>query len=669
MILRSINVSNFGLFSGSHTIDLVPKSQNGSSSPIVLIGGKNGAGKTTLLEAVRLALYGRRSLGPRVGQAEYEAYLRAAIHRGDQIYGASVGLEFDYAEAGKVHSYRVQREWSVRGKSVTEALLLEKDNFVVSEVPKEEWHQFLQELIPPGLSQLFFFDGEKIREIADGDEDSEQLAEAVRGLLGVELVNRLRTDLGLFLARHQKGENADGAAKLEQSLREISALERQCSELTEMIADLHTQRDTEARVAEQIKRRFVAEGGDAAAKRGRLEGERAEVQRQTAIIEHELKDLANGLLPFAFAPKLVRSFMTALKEIGLTEDGISFTKELSKRLNDWEKREKPKRRAKWSAEHWSDLKRFVGEWESKSNGSSSTCPAFQEVGDGATTLARIYEVDQLARPRAVALREELEDLEKRRRRVETALLRAENAAAGEMLDELRLAEQKLGATEATLSARENEMKILRGQQTTAERQRDRLLEMQQQSAASERKLELASRTAKTLAEYEKRLLTQKLSQLQTEFVRCFNKLARKREFISGVRIDPQTFGVTLIDRSGNEVPKVNLSAGEKQIYAIAILWALARTSGRPLPMIIDTPLARLDSEHRKNLVETYFPAASHQVVLLSTDTEVDVSLVKHLKENISHSFRLEYDPDKQLTVVAPGYFGDEPVKGGRRAVQ
>ena len=54
-----------------------------------------------------------------------------------------------------------------------------------------------------------------------------------------------------------------------------------------------------------------------------------------------------------------------------------------------------------------------------------------------------------------------------------------------------------------------------------------------------------------------------------------------------------------------------------------MLWALGRTSGRPLPVIIDTPLARLDSDHRRLLVENYFPQASHQVILLSTDTEVD----------------------------------------------
>jgi len=53
------------------------------------------------------------------------------------------------------------------------------------------------------------------------------------------------------------------------------------------------------------------------------------------------------------------------------------------------------------------------------------------------------------------------------------------------------------------------------------------------------------------------------------------------------------------------------------------LWGLARASARPLPAVIDTPMARLDAAHRQHLVERYFPNASHQVIVLSTDTEVD----------------------------------------------
>src|SRR5262249_3190396 len=174
--------------------------------------------------------------------------------------------------------------------------------------------------------------------------------------------------------------------------------------------------------------------------------------------------------------------------------------------------------------------------------------------------------------------------------------------------------------------------------------RGRLLEEQAGAASAAERAALATRTAHVLAEYEGRLLHNKLEQLRSEFVRRFNQLARKGDLIADVHIDPKVFTTTLVDAKGRAVPEAALSAGEKQVYAIAMLWALARTSGRPLPMIIDTPLARLDSDHRSNLIERYFPAASHQVVLLSTDTEVDEALVRALGRSASHSYRLHSDP-------------------------
>ena len=105
------------------------------------------------------------------------------------------------------------------------------------------------------------------------------------------------------------------------------------------------------------------------------------------------------------------------------------------------------------------------------------------------------------------------------------------------------------------------------------------------------------------------------------------------------------FSLSLYDSQGQPVPKHRLSAGEKQLLAISFLWGLARVSGRNLPVAIDTPLGRLDSSHRNNLVERYFPTASHQVILLSTDTEIGKSEVEMLREQdaIAREYLLQYD--------------------------
>src|SRR3954462_3867567 len=122
MILRSIVLENFGLYAGTQRLDLVPRKSPDRETPVVLVGGGNGAGKTTLLEAVRLALYGRRALGLRVAQSEYEEHLRSRLHSGSNATVCSVGLEFDYAEGGVVHRYRVCRQWVLRGAKAIESL-------------------------------------------------------------------------------------------------------------------------------------------------------------------------------------------------------------------------------------------------------------------------------------------------------------------------------------------------------------------------------------------------------------------------------------------------------------------------------------------------------------------------------------------------------------------
>ncbi len=141
----------------------------------------------------------------------------------------------------------------------------------------------------------------------------------------------------------------------------------------------------------------------------------------------------------------------------------------------------------------------------------------------------------------------------------------------------------------------------------------------------------------------------------------FRELIRKPTLVTGLRIDPTTFNVELSGPKG-QLTAERLSAGERQLLAIALLWGLARASGRVLPTVIDTPLGRLDSGHRSRLVSRYFPQASHQVMLLSTDEEITRSYYDTLKPSVGRSYRLRYDEAEARTVVEPGYFASEEAR-------
>jgi DNA sulfur modification protein DndD len=119
------------------------------------------------------------------------------------------------------------------------------------------------------------------------------------------------------------------------------------------------------------------------------------------------------------------------------------------------------------------------------------------------------------------------------------------------------------------------------------------------------------------------------------------------------------FEVRITDRNGHEIRKSSLSAGEKEVFAVSLLWGLAQTSELKLPIIIDTPLSRLDSTHRDNIVNNYFPNAGEQVVILSTDTEIDADYYRALKPHLSGAASLAFDQRQELTTVRQGYFWEK----------
>jgi len=171
--------------------------------------------------------------------------------------------------------------------------------------------------------------------------------------------------------------------------------------------------------------------------------------------------------------------------------------------------------------------------------------------------------------------------------------------------------------------------------------------------------ELATKVQKVLDEYIEKLKVKKLELLEVYLLEEIQRLMHKENLITKVTVDKHSFEINLHDKDGNITPKDLLSKGEKQMYATAVLLALARTSGKPLPFMIDTPLARLDVGHRDNLIHKFFPSASHQTVIFSTDSEIDANYYSKMKPYISRSYAMEYMPGKGKTKQHEGYFWDE----------
>ncbi len=167
---------------------------------------------------------------------------------------------------------------------------------------------------------------------------------------------------------------------------------------------------------------------------------------------------------------------------------------------------------------------------------------------------------------------------------------------------------------------------------------------------------IANSVLTVLEEYSQTLRAEKISLLEDNVLQGLDILLHKKDFIKKVAIDKETFIVKLYNGNNEEITKNMLSKGELQIYATALVWGLAKTSGRPLPFMIDTPLARLDVEHRSSLVESFFPKTSQQTIILSTDSEIDSVYYEKLKPYISKSYTIHFDSDKGKTSIREGYF-------------
>ncbi|GAB1039278.1 DNA sulfur modification protein DndD [Shewanella algae] len=668
MIITRLTLNNFRVFRGTQEIDLAPRSkeigitrQIKQQRPIVLFGGLNGAGKTSILIAIRLALHGRQALGRNLSGPDYINQLGELIHKasvpGSQSDRASIELEFVYNQQGSSHTYKIIRSWK---KGHKDKLALDKDGEALSELNYEQCQGFLNELIPTGIADLFFFDGEKIAELAE-DESGEVLQTAVRRLLGLDVIGKLKSDLAIFLKR----KGVEGAAQSVHA--ELKALEQNCQAHKDRAAKL---RD----IADQLKVQIVAIQTDIQAKEAQLssqggawassrEAEQSKADfliKEKAELEKQIRLEMEGALPIALAPKAVASLLAKLEleqkqkqKQHFSDELAGFLEVLKGQLSFALSSSAPVAMAAIK-DCFADYQKQLPNEAVLFDISEREYRALEAQAniEAKTSFARFAS----ARKRLSALEEEL---------AQTAANIARAPAQEQVqglfgqVRELDKQKQKL-VTEYHRVLEEAKRALREAQDLTRKTQKLHEKHAAQTNAAEG--VENAQNTLMLLDAFAKELTAMRVTQLEREFISSYQRLARKEDLHYRASINPVSFDVELIDDNGHIINRKAMSAGEKQIYAISILEALGKTSGRSLPVIIDTPLGRLDSKHRDKLVEHYFPEASHQVVILSTDTEIDESYVESLKDDISHRFEICFDSATKSSRVVEGYFWGQQTK-------
>ncbi|MEM6392798.1 MAG: DNA sulfur modification protein DndD [Planctomycetota bacterium] len=664
MRIDELVLNNIGPYRGEQRADLRPTS---TGKPVVLFGGLNGAGKTTILEAVQLALYGNLSEPARRSGLAYDEYLhRAANRSAPPSEGSAIGLSFTLHEGGRSASYRIRRTWSATGGR-TKKVREELDVWVDGEhdpAMSAAWAEQVAQFLPPRLAPLFFFDGERIEQLADPEQSAEALRTAVGALLGADLVDQLGTDLDVLLRRRQVERATDDDDRLLIAEATLEEAEAQRCEAVQRVASAKAAVERAEELSRRAGRHYAEQGGLAADARRETETMRAAATEKQKGIEREMAILAAGDLPLAIVtPLLKKANDRAARQKKLAERRIASKVliEATERLTSELIEAKAAKKTLKLVREWANR-------ESADDGNEDS-PA----PDAAATSARLQHLlsgsldgDQVAAKRLLARHADatakVDELDRSLAMTPDADAVAEAAQARQAaLVELgALQQQHAAAIEAeAVAARDVERQ---------QRELDRLLDAARaargEAADAERFTRHTKAVQAALGRFGAKLRRRHLERLEKLVLECYQSLMRKTELAVGLRISPDTYALTLTDTDGVEVQPERLSAGERQLLAVSMLWAMARASGRPLPVVVDTPLGRLDGTHRRRLVERYFPNAASQVIVLSTDEEVDAGLYAILKPRIGRAYQLDHD-ERSGTRITPGY----PFSGDATAVR
>ena len=669
MLFSKIILENYGVYKDRQIFDFTSSSEK----PIILCGGTNGAGKTTLFNSIMLCLYGQDSFEKRTTKKDYEEFLKRKIHRylGSKTVAdfAAITIEFEYYHQGKVENYSVSRLWKNDDGKIIENFSIKKNGEKLDSIDESQWHQFIRELLPRGVARLFFFDGEKIVKIAkEGNEDIE-IKSSFDMLLGLDLVEQLKSDLEINLMRNMKGGAKEIQEKKDELDTELEQLEKNISDLMIKRERKTVELDEIQKIVDEYEEKISRLGGGYATQRHELQNKESVLKEKTVNIEENIREICLDALPFSMIPKQLEELV----------EQINQDQEITK--NQFEKQSLEKNLSQVSKEinedeFWND---FKADSNLKKEISSKIEELFQEKissksseiqnpiidlspNDTVKILDTIKNIDTVLLSKLENHTIEYNKITEELQKIETALNNAPNDdEIGPLIAKLNSEHEKIGVIKTEfdhLDQKIHEQTSLIGLKKSALRQ---IVDEKYKQKASETNLQVTRDVQNVLDLYSSKLREKKLQLLEQYLIEAIQVLIHKEDFVEKVVIDKKTFAMTLYRKNNQEMLKDELSEGEKQMFATAVLWALAKTSGRPLPFMIDTPLARLDVEHRGKLIETFFPSASHQVVIFSTDAEIDEKYYAQLKPFISKSYLMKYDSGSGSAKVEEGFFWEQKV--------
>lgn len=660
MKFNKLTIENYKSFQFPTAINF-PQSSEGKS--IFLMGGMNGAGKTSVMEAINICLYG--------GKPEniYKTINRKELSKGNAFVSFELEMETDDFKTLMVH-----RSWSAgatdspKFKDLEEKLVVVQDGKRVSVQNKEMWQDYINATIPKGITQFFFFDGEKIQEIASDDHSEVRLQSSLEAALGIQYISRLSADVLYLKQEERKGfveiSDEDIDFKESELKKEQRKLQNKIQERNELNTELENFKNEKDDAQARFKAIFNLDPESSEIIKQK-EKKRIQLSNKSNQLDNQIKTLTEQFLPWAMAGSLFSKVKNQIeleresqKQNAISENAVELAKEIVDKIELPEPiTDKP-----LTTEQKAKLEERVL-LLLQQNHSKSDIQKILNLSDrdAAKVLNRIEEIEQSDVLQLTDLIKEKSELDFEIKSLETSLASAgstesERELFAELQNIIESSQTQIGRLSVKISNINEEIVMLETKIKDIELEISKLYEKHNFSKEKADFIQECDTIANLMNAYMVKLRKNKVQLLQEKTFEMYKMLSSKAGLIKDLEINDKTYEITVRDKSGHEVKKSSLSAGEKEVFALSLLWGLAQTSQLNLPIIIDTPLSRLDSIHRDNIVKHYFPNAANQVIILSTDTEVDNNYFKNLEPNLTGAARLEFNQNNELTTVREGYF-------------
>ena len=708
MIIQKIELYNFGSYEGHCSFNF---ENPDSFRRIVIIGGKNGAGKTTLFSAIQLCLYGYHTFGYKSPTKLYFREVKHAINNHAILSSeesAFIRIHFTNAESHGIHSYIIERHWTWPADTIAEQIYIEKNGRSLSPEETDDFETFLIHMIPPEMLKLYFFDGEKIADYFLSEQRI-NIRDALMILSGNDTFDIIHDNIRRIL-HSTSTQGTDYTAAYLSAQDDLASLKSTSVELTVAHEAAQTKLSSVEDQLHQISSQYIKQGGLTAEQVHKLQLSLKDEEEKREKINAQRKELATDILPFLIMGDLIDQVLPQIRR----EDEHQAYTLLSEKLSSsglydsWNNilenagiRSRDGRR--------STIQRLVSVLQ---DGDCDEVPLIFQLSSDETmqihsVLNRVLSFD---RSYFKDLQDQLDQSIRRSRRIRNNLQKSSVEHLEEYSTKVSSLEAEARIQQANLALLSKQIDLTTQQLTEKEKQ-IAIVRKNLESQLKRSSVNSISGNLLLLMERLQNILYSALvKKVEYDLNRKLRELIRKPDFFEEVIIDPdftvhiirkeliafsdikQIFaagGATaLVDKLGEravaellhatkskkitesllnkmenrayrlpmEIDKDRMSSGEKQIFVMSLYYAIMQQSNNQLPFVIDTPFARIDTEHRENITDHFFMELPGQLIVLSTNEELSGSHLKSMEGKIAHVYTLEYGADQRTKVLSDSYF-------------